>query len=126
VEEEGWYVDDISLSGDLISGMGQTSATPLPTEFSLGQNYPNPFNAVTVIPLHLPEKSRVKMTIYDLSGCRVAHLFDGIMEAGMQKIRWNARNDNPIPSGIYFLKVEGEGELSGKVYTSYGKLLLLK
>lgn len=126
VQEEGWYLDDISLSGDILSGVGQTSAPISPTVFSLGANYPNPFNAETVIPLHLPEKSRIRMGIYDLSARRVAEIYDGFLEAGTHKIRWNVANGRVISSGIYFLKVEGTGELSGKSYAGSGKLLLLK
>ena len=74
----------------------------LPTEFALSQNYPNPFNPNTVIKYTLPNRSEVKLIIYNLRGEEVALLFNGTMPAGNHRISWDASN---FASGIYFYRL---------------------
>ncbi len=80
----------------------------VPTTFALSQNYPNPFNARTSIEFELLENSRVKLSVYDITGAKVATLVNGEMEAGMHSINWSADN---VASGVYYysLKTNGEG-----------------
>ncbi|MEA3285766.1 MAG: Ig-like domain-containing protein [Candidatus Marinimicrobia bacterium] len=74
-----------------------------PTEFALLPNYPNPFNPWTNIPFTLPERTEVQISIYDLRGAEVAHIFSGSLEAGRHVTRWNAA---PFTSGLYLVKME--------------------
>jgi len=53
-----------------------------PAGFHLFQNYPNPFNPRTEIQYHLPKKSGVKLSIYNISGQLVRVLVDENQEAG--------------------------------------------
>ncbi|MCX6638925.1 MAG: M28 family peptidase [bacterium] len=102
---------------------GSISTSFLPTEFKLSQNYPNPFNAETVIPLELPQRSHVKVEIYNLRGQRVCTAFDGVKNAGWEKVRFNAVN---LASGMYFCRVTAEGlEREGK-FSGVSKMVVLK
>lgn len=89
---------------------GGMSVRQLPLQFRLCHNYPNPFNAETVIPLELPERSRLKVDIYNIRGQHLGKVFEGIKEAGWPKIRYNAAE---LASGVYFCRVEAEA-LNGK------------
>ncbi|MCX6639688.1 MAG: T9SS type A sorting domain-containing protein [bacterium] len=102
---------------------GAQSVLQLPTEYKLKQNYPNPFNAVTAIPFDLPQRSKVRVELYNVRGQLVSVLFDGIKPAGYEKIVCSARD---FASGVYFYRASAEGlERDGK-FNSVGKMLLLK
>jgi hypothetical protein len=86
----------------------------LPGIFELFGNYPNPFNAGTTIGFELEESSHVKLTIYDITGARVATLADGEMEAGLYSINWDA---GEVASGVYYYSLKANGEESTKKMT---------
>jgi hypothetical protein len=88
----------------------------LPTAFALSQNYPNPFNPTTTIELSLPTASNWTVTIYNVTGQKVAD-FSGHSEAGIVPITWNADN---MPSGLYFYKVQADK------FSATKKMVLLK
>jgi flagellar hook assembly protein FlgD len=75
--------------------------------------------------------SKIKLTIYDLSGRRVRTLADGCQTAGYQSLDWDGNNDegNEVASGIYFYRLEAE-TLPGMNHvvhtTETRKMLLLK
>ncbi|RJP82626.1 MAG: T9SS C-terminal target domain-containing protein [Candidatus Zixiibacteriota bacterium] len=105
----------------LTDGLAQVQ--PLPQEFRLLQNYPNPFNAETVIPLELPQRSRVKIELFNLRGQSLGVIHEGIENAGWPKIRYDA---SALSSGVYFYRVTAEGLEKGGQYQNVGKMLLLK
>ncbi|HRE42243.1 MAG TPA: T9SS type A sorting domain-containing protein [Ignavibacteria bacterium] len=62
-------------------------------------NFPNPFNPVTNISFSLNEPGNVEVSIYDITGKRIANLYNGYLNSGQQSFRWNAFG---YASGIYF------------------------
>jgi hypothetical protein len=91
-------------------------AHKLPTNFALNQNYPNPFNPTTTISFNLPVRSDVTLTIYNVTGQKVAD-FSGSYDAGEQSIEWDATN---FASGIYFYK------LTANNFTDTKRMVLVK
>jgi len=83
----------------------QQISTSLPDKFYLEQNYPNPFNPVTNIEFSLPQKSFVKLKVFDLLGREIANLVNENLSAGSYKYDFNA---SALTSGIYFYKLETE------------------
>ncbi len=71
-----------------------------PSPISLKHPYPNPFNPSTVISYAIPTGSRVELTVYSLTGQKVATLFSGWQMAGNHTQVWNAEN---LASGVYLL-----------------------
>jgi len=102
---------------------GPSTVTQLPQEYKMRQNFPNPFNAETVIPLELPQRSNVKLEIFNVKGQRLGLPFEHIYDAGWPKIRWNA---GKLPSGIYFYRITAEGLERAGHFSAVGKLILLK
>ncbi|MBU0518956.1 T9SS type A sorting domain-containing protein [bacterium] len=102
---------------------GTSDATYLPKTFSLKQNYPNPFNSTTVIPLELPQRSRVVIDLYDVCGRLVWTHNAGVQNAGWPIVHFNASN---LASGVYFYRVTATGLERGGRYQDVGKMLLLK
>jgi len=74
----------------------------LPTVFGLSQNYPNPFNPATTFEYALPERSHVKLEIFNVLGQRVVTLLDETQEPGYKGLTWNAPN---LASGVYFYRL---------------------
>ena len=78
----------------------------IPRQFALLQNYPNPFNPETIIEYHVPHRSHVSVTIYNLLGQKVITLVQGEAAAGIHKVIWHGRNrfGRNVGSGLYFYK----------------------
>ncbi|HDP67530.1 MAG TPA: T9SS type A sorting domain-containing protein [Candidatus Marinimicrobia bacterium] len=78
-----------------------------PGEFILKQNYPNPFNPQTTIAFDLPEKSHIRLEIYNLLGQRISVLADDYFNAGRYQIIWNGKDQlcRDAASGIYFYRL---------------------
>ncbi len=76
---------------------------PIPASFYVRANYPNPFNPSTTIEFGLPVQENVRVTVYNLSGQKVATLVNGMLPAGVHKVTWQAGDK---ASGMYFYKVE--------------------
>jgi len=89
----------------------------IPTNFALYQNYPNPFNPSTTIEFDIPEKTNVKLIIYDILGREVEALIDKELEPGKYKINFTVTN---LPSGVYFYT------LKTPKFTKTNKMLLIK
>jgi len=94
--------------------------------FELYQNYPNPFNPSTKIIYTFPslEKSiGVSIRVYDLLGCEVITLIDGIEEAGEHSVEWNGTNSagHKVGSGVYLYQLK-----SNNGYVNTRKMTLLR
>ncbi len=92
-----------------------------PSEFTLSQNYPNPFNSQTRIDFN-SKGGAISLDIFDLSGARVARLFDGKAAPGPHSVIWDGRDDRsePVSSGTYFYRLNGPNG------SKFGKMVLLK
>jgi len=121
--DPAWVISDAPLGGGLPKRAGsQSTQQDLPTEYRLEQNHPNPFNSETAIGYSLPQRSPVRLVIYDLLGREVRQLVNEEQEAGSYRVVWDGRDEKGegVPSGIYVYRIE-----TGS-YTASKKLLLLK
>jgi len=66
-------------------------------------NSPNPFSGITTINFVLQQASAVRLSVWDVSGGRVAVLVDNPLRAGRHSIRFDA---DDLPSGIYFVQLQ--------------------
>ncbi|MGE5313098.1 MAG: M14 family zinc carboxypeptidase [Acidobacteriota bacterium] len=94
-----------------------------PEGFALAQNYPNPFNPSTTIRYALPVACRVTLRVFNTLGSQVAVIADGMREAGVHDVVWNA----PGASGVYYYRIEAVGS-AGNVMTfaSTKRMIVLK
>jgi len=85
----------------------------VPTEFALLQNYPNPFNPSTTIPVSIPMRGRVALTIYNVLGEEVIDIFDGILDPGQHFFQWDGKGagGNAVSSGIYVCRFVVDGTM---------------
>lgn len=102
---EGWYIDDVVLTTEHITGIDDNPPGAGPMN-ALGGAYPNPFNPSTIIPFEIAVKDRVSIQIFDVLGRRVKTILDKTMAAGKHNVIWNGKNDSgrPMPSGVYFIR----------------------
>ncbi len=105
----------ISESGNII-GISQNN-NEIPEDFSLQQNYPNPFNPVTIIKFNIQRKSRVSITIYDLTGKLIETIAESEMSAGSYEAVWDGSR---FASGVYFYSIQAGS------YSLTKKMILLK
>jgi hypothetical protein len=89
-----------------------------PRELTLYQNYPNPFNPATAITFYLPERSAVKLRLYDVRGRMVRELLSETRSEGMHHFTWDGtdREGELVSSGVYFCILRaGKSRLTRKV-----------
>jgi len=62
---------------------------------------------VTTIEYSLARMGRVEISIFDVSGRRIATLVDGNGAPGIYRSTWDGRNENGqrVASGIYFCRM---------------------
>ncbi|GJQ64227.1 MAG: hypothetical protein SCALA702_32800 [Melioribacteraceae bacterium] len=89
----------------------------IPDDFVLSQNYPNPFNPETKISFGLPEKSNVKISVYNLLGQKVAKVVEGEFNPGYHEVNFNG---SELSSGVYFYRLEAAN------FVRIKKMMLLK
>ena len=102
--------DVLELTPALGTSVDDDITTAVISEFELQQNYPNPFNPITTISYAIPERSNVKVIVYDMLGKEVATLVNDEKPAGAYSIVWNGVNNEgfQVSSGIYFYALEVE------------------
>ena len=104
----------------------QRNGDPISRSFALYPNYPNPFNPSTTIRFNVPDLNKsstyVNLSVYNLTGEKVATLYDGEITGGSYDIEWNGQDDSgkPVPSGIYIY------HLSSDSYQKAQKMVLVR
>jgi len=85
----------------------------------LGANYPNPFNPATIIPFAVPaEAGDVDLTIYNVLGQPVRHVWNGPLVAGEYRLVWDGRDaqGQPVAAGVYLYQLQvGDQTLTRKM-----------
>ncbi len=92
----------------IMSGADVAEADILqPSEYTLRQNYPNPFNPSTSISFSLQQPGHTQLVVYNLTGQRVATLYDGQLSAGLHSARFDAAG---LASGVYLYQLSQDGQ----------------
>jgi VWFA-related protein len=71
-------------------------------EFGLVQNYPNPFNPITNIEYSLAEKSKVRLSVYNMLGEEIAVIVNDFKNKGRYTVKFDCKN---LSSGVYIYKL---------------------
>lgn len=78
----------------------------LPDKYLLGQNYPNAAKTLTYIPVDLPAKSKVNLSIYDIMGRKVAQIIDENLDAGHYDFQVDV---SKLAQGTYVYRLTAAG-----------------
>jgi len=75
-----------------------------PSSLALPEITPNPSLQIVDVKYALPEASKVKLEIYDITGRTITTLINETQQAGYYKALWYGvdLSGNKVPSGIYF------------------------
>ena len=105
-----------------VSNENKYSNNSLPKTFKLIQNHPNPFNPTTQIEYHIPQLTRVNISIYNSLGQKVKTLIESQQVAGFYKIQWDGTDESGshLGAGIYVYQIRA-GE-----YIAAKKMIMLK
>lgn len=89
----------------------------VPHSFALMQNYPNPFNPATTIEYDIPEKTTVRLKLFNVLGQEVGEFVNQEQTAGRYRIVVDA---SLLASGVYFY------QLRAGSYTATKSLILMR
>lgn len=83
----------------------------------LGNNFPNPYNNLTVIPIVVPQRSGIRLDIYNSARAIIQTVLNKEFNIGYYKIPFNASG---LSSGVYLYRMVTDQEVLVK------KMLLMK
>jgi bacillopeptidase F len=95
----------------------------------LSEARPNPFNPATSLGIELSEAARVTLRVYSPRGELVAAILDQEdRPAGHHDVTWDGRTSDgrPVPSGLYFFRLDTRLRGSGETIRRMRRAVLLK
>ena len=105
--EEGWYVDDVIVSGDLAGTVLDDDLEVMPTSFALKRPRPNPMTSDVTVAFDVPYASRVTIKVYDIRGRELDAVADGTFPPGSHSVRWELPEGHS--PGVYFISMGTPG-----------------
>lgn len=107
------------------------SSVPDPAiEVTVGgaRNFPNPFASSTTIYYNLPERSNVRLEIYNAAGERVRLLVDAPQNEGQQQIVWDGRDESgqEVSAGLYVYSIGRSSSNTTIADPMRGKMLVVR
>ncbi|MCF7811034.1 T9SS type A sorting domain-containing protein [bacterium] len=96
---------DLTYKTNSLAVINLMEQLDLPVDFGIVSVYPNPFNSQVRITYNLVEDAVVDLTIFDLSGRRVADLSNGKQTAGIHTALFDGEG---YSSGVYVVRLESE------------------
>jgi hypothetical protein len=112
-----FMVDDFQVTGIEGPPVSIEKETDRPASVVLHQNYPNPFNPETTIRFYLDEPRDVQVSVYELSGRKIADLASGKYTRGYHSVSFNGSG---LASGLYLYQLRADD------FSLTRKLMLLK
>ncbi len=84
--------------------------------------YAYPFNPETTLSFQIPERTMVRLSVYDVLGKTVGILVEKELQAGTHSVKWQGRDKRgvAVPSGLYYYRLETES------FSAVKKMLFLK
>jgi len=113
-----YWLEVIDAEG-VVSRFGPTEAVSVPGEtftLVLYAAYPSPSRDAVNFVYSLPDDGRVVLSVYDLSGRRIATPVDSELTAGRHEVSWSCGD---MPSGVYLYRLEtSAGSLTQRLVVS--------
>ncbi len=117
----GIFIQDISTysthSVDTNTVSVSQISSVIPAEYKIYQNYPNPFNPATKIKFDIPQNSKIKLSVFDISGKEMEVILNDKLAPGSYEFKWDA---SKYSSGVYFYRLQTDDFIETK------RMLLIK
>ena len=117
VEYRYWL--EVTEADGSVKRFGPTESVTVPEyipELILYAAYPNPSREVINFVFSLPDDGRVELSVYDLSGRRLATLVSSDLIAGRHEVSWSCAD---VESGVYLYRLETEaGSITQRLVVS--------
>jgi hypothetical protein len=81
------------------------------TRLKVYQNFPNPANSTTVFRIYTPVNNKAEITLFDVTGKKIAVIANKILSTGEHDIQYNTARLN---AGMYVYEVKINGEVIRK------------
>jgi hypothetical protein len=114
---------DTSAKGDTITSIGSNKVNN-PSNYLLMEPYPNPFNPSTILSWQLAKPGTVVITIFDVTGKKIAEVFNKEQPSGNNKMEFNAQKYK-LSSGVYFIQMQVFSN-NNLIFSQTKKLSLIK
>jgi hypothetical protein len=101
------------------SAFSSTGISNQQRTFSQGFVSPSPITQSATLSFSLLQSEHINVTIYDITGRLIKHLFDGSLSSGEHQMNWDV-HDDAVSSGVYVLRLAGEN------FSRTCKLLVLR
>jgi hypothetical protein len=106
--EEGWYIDDVSVTDDYASVRFEDGIlTDLPRTFAIRSIRPNPAVSGVTLTFDVPRPARVSLRAFDARGRQVDLIADGDFGPGRHSTAWKPQVG--IAPGVYFIRMTAPG-----------------
>jgi hypothetical protein len=80
----------------------------------------------SMISFSVPERSRVEIAVFDVSGRMVMKMEERTVEAGMTRLPLGVENERRMSSGVYFVRIQATGIETGRSFDRAQKLILVR
>ena len=90
-----------------VPNLASVSPSGLATRIELSPPRPNPSSSATHVEFALPAAASADLSVYDVSGRRVATLLHADLPAGRRSVTWDGReaNGRAVGAGLYFARL---------------------
>lgn len=102
-----WILDQIAPQ----VAVGDPDAAPGPSPLRAG---PSPFTTGTRVAFELTAPGRVSLSVYDVSGRRIAELANGVRARGSHRVTWDGRDASglQVAGGVYIARLDANGRVT--------------
>jgi hypothetical protein len=107
--EEGWYVDEVTVTDDLAGIVLDDDLEIMPTRFALKGPKPNPMTSGVTVIFDVPYATKVTVKVYDIRGRELDTVADGTFGPGSHSAGWKLSEDHS--PGVYFISMRAPGFL---------------
>jgi len=115
------FIDNVSLK-EIVESAVEGDDNALPLDYELVGNHPNPFNSRTKIRYTVPDRSDIKITIYNILGEVVEKTIYHNKNPGIHETIFSATS---LSSGIYFCLMEARSISTSLKFKGVRKMTII-
>lgn len=118
----GAYRDYWVVKFDVLLDVDNGILNTIPDGYTVSSNYPNPFNPSTTIEYTLPQRTTVKLDVFNVLGQKIQTLVNTEQPAGTYQVLWDGTDTDGrrVATGMYLYRLKTDEFIMSK------KMMMLK